>query len=254
MAKGPGKKPAAAKTGAKAAAGAAHQQRRAGTAAGGRASGATASGGDHLNAAAQLRAAFLTLLPTIGWRDMSFADIVAESGLPMAAAYGAYQTKIGILRGIVRAADQATLESLTSDPLDGTPRDRLFDLIMRRLDQHASHKPAFSALLRDLRRHPADALCLSTRIERSMAMILDLAGLSSSGLRGLLRTKALSGLYLHVFRHWLGDDSADSASTMALLDKRLDQAERLLGMIKRVRRRGATAGEAAATGESASTH
>lgn len=183
----------------------------------------------------RLREAFLAELASIGWRDLSFADIVAASGVPLAEAYQIYQTKMGVLRGVVQATDQAILESLSSDPLDGSPRDRLFDLIMRRLDQHGAHKTAFSSLLRDLRRQPAEALCLTARMERSMALSLDLAAVSSSGLRGVLRTKALGALYLHVFGHWLKDESADSASTMALLDKRLDQAERALGFLKRVR-------------------
>jgi AcrR family transcriptional regulator len=186
----------------------------------------------------------------MGWRDLSYADIVAAADVPLAEAYRAYQTKMGILRGVVQATDQAMLESLVSDPLDGTARDRLFDLIMRRLDQHAEHKAAFSALLRDLRRQPAEALCLTARIERSMALLLDLATVPSLGLRGALRAKALGALYLHIFGHWLKDESADSASTMALLDKRLDQLEHLLGFLRRVRPDHAKTAENAGGGAS----
>ena len=244
MAKRPGKKAAAPKGKAKTAASKASSQHR----------GTNGPGAhQHGDAAGRLRAALLAELSTLGWRDLSFADIVEASGLTMAEAYGAYQSKIGILRGIVQATDQALLESLASDPLDGSVRDRLFDLIMRRLDQHADHKPAFSALFGDLRHHPAESLCLATRLQRSMAMLLDLAGLSSSGIRGLLRMKALSALYLHVFRTWLKDESADSATTMALLDKRLDQAERLLGFVKRVRPGRADASKSEA-GSHASSH
>jgi AcrR family transcriptional regulator len=184
-----------------------------------------------------LHQALLAQLATIGWRDLSFADIVAAAGLSMADAYRIYQSKLGILRGLALATDQAVLQSLTDDPLDGSPRDRLFDLIMRRLDQYADHKAALSNLLHDLQRHPAEAACLAARLERSMSLTLDLAGLSASGLRGILRTKGLTALYLLVLRRWLTDDSADSAATMALLDKRLDQAERIMGFIGRGRHR-----------------
>jgi AcrR family transcriptional regulator len=171
----------------------------------------------------------------MGWRDLSYADVVAAAEVPLADAYQVYQTKMGVLRGVVQATDQAILEGLSADPLDGSPRDRLFDLIMRRLDQHGADKAAFSALLHDMRRQPMEALCLTARIERSMALLLDLATVPSSGLRGAIRIKALSALYLHVFRHWLNDESADSASTMALLDKRLDQADRALGFLRKAR-------------------
>ncbi len=193
------------------------------------------AGTDHRDSAQRLRDSLLAQLATIGWRDLTFADIVSASGVSMADAYRIYQSKLGVLRGVAQATDQAVLQSLTTDPLDGSPRDRLFDLIMRRLDQNSGHKPALSALLHDLRRHPAEAACLTARLERSMSLVLDLAGLSNSGLRGTLRAKALTGLYLHVLRRWLKDESADSAATMALLDKRLDQVERLLGFIRRTR-------------------
>jgi AcrR family transcriptional regulator len=188
-------------------------------------------------------------MATLGWRGLTFTDIVATSGVPLADAYRVYQSKMGVLLGVIGATDRSLLESLDQEPLDGSPRDRLFDLIMRRFDQHSEHKAAFSALLRDLRHHPLEALCVTARVERSMALLLDLAGVPGSGLRGLLRVKALGALYLHVFGRWLKDDSADSAATMALLDKRLEQAERTLGFIRRVRphHRGADEAEQSAS-------
>jgi AcrR family transcriptional regulator len=199
------------------------------------ASAAANTGLGHRDHAAMLRDALLAQVAVVGWRDLTFADIVAASGVSMADAYRAYQSKLGILRGLVHATDQAVLESLASDSLDGSPRDRLFDLIMRRLDQHSDDKAALSSLLHDLRRQPAEALCLTARLERSMAMTLDLAGIPSTGLRGIFRTKALTALYFHILGRWLKDDNADAAATMALLDKRLDQAERVLGFIRRAR-------------------
>lgn len=197
------------------------------------AKGGPAAGNGDVGAA--LRSALLTEMATLGWRHLTFSDIVVAAGVPLADAYRVYQSKMGVLLGVVGATDRALLEGLDQEPLDGSPRDRLFDLIMRRFDLHGEHKTAFSALLRDLRHHPLEALCLTARVERSMALLLDLAGVPSSGLRGLLRVKALGALYLHVFGRWLKDESADSASTMALLDKRLEQVERALGFIHRVR-------------------
>lgn len=210
------------------------------------------SGSPSAETGKRLREAFLAQLSTMGWRDLSYADVVAAAQVPLAEAYQIYRTKMGVLRGVVQATDQAILESLAGDPLDGSPRDRLFDLIMRRLDQHGADKAAFSALLRDMRRQPVEALCLTARIERSMALLLDLATVPSNGLRGAIRVKALGALYLHVFRHWLNDESEDSASTMALLDKRLDQADRVLGFLRKARPDRTKSGDT--TANNASTH
>jgi AcrR family transcriptional regulator len=171
-------------------------------------------------------------LPTTGWRDLSYAQIVEAAGVSLAAAYQVYRSKLGVLGGFVREIDQQMLSTLEADPLDGTARDKLFDLIMRRLDLQQDNKAALDALLHDLSRSPADALCVADRLTRSMALMLEMAGIPTDSLRGFLRTQALVGLYLHVMRTWVKDESDDAAKTMALLDKRLDQAERLLGLLR----------------------
>ena len=53
---------------------------------------------------------------------------------------------------------------------------------------------------------------------RSMSLMLESAGISSTGLIGLLRTKALAAIYLATMRDWLRDDTTDKAKTMAALD------------------------------------
>jgi len=67
--------------------------------------------------------------------------------------------------------------------------------------------------------------------------MLEAAGIDSSGLKGLLRTKALSAVYLMSLRGWLKDDTADLSKTMAALDgylRRLEPwAERFEGMAAR---------------------
>ncbi len=66
---------------------------------------------------------------------------------------------------------------------------------------------------------------------RSMAWMLEAAGVSAAGLRGTLRAKGLAAVWLYALRAWKTDDSADLAGTMAALDKALDQAERFSSML-----------------------
>jgi hypothetical protein len=58
-----------------------------------------------------------------------------------------------------------------------------------------------------------------------MALMLEAAGVSSSGIAGALRTKGLGAIYLATMRDWFRDDSTDKARTMAALDARLRRAE-----------------------------
>ncbi len=75
---------------------------------------------------------------------------------------------------------------------------------------------------------PLAALCGALRLRRSMALTLEAARLSSSGLRGAVRIKGLALVYLSTLRVWLVDDSADKARTMAALDRRLRGVESLI--------------------------
>lgn len=181
----------------------------------------------------RLQEALIAQTATLGWGDLSYAEIVEAANIPLAAAYRVYRSKVAVLMGLIADIDQQMLAGLETEPLDGSVRDKLFDLVMRRLDLQEANKTALETLLRELPRNPAESLCVAGRLNRSMALLLDLAGASTSGLRGLLRIKGMTALYLNVVRAWCRDETDDSAATMSLLDKRLNQAERLLGLLHR---------------------
>jgi AcrR family transcriptional regulator len=182
---------------------------------------------------AALRAALLRMVAAGGWRDLSYADIAKDAGLSLAAAYQAYPSKAAILTGIGRDIDARLFASLEEDPLDGSAKDRLFDLLMRRFDALNEHRAAYAALAWELPRTPLEAGCLLFQLRRSLANMLEAAGLSASGLRGAFRIEGLGALYAAALRVWLKDESADLSKTMAELDKRLGQVERCINMTQR---------------------
>ncbi len=186
-----------------------------------------------VDAAGALRAALLKLVETQGWRDLSLADIAAEAEMPIAEAHAIYPSKAAILVGLVRELDEEILGALEAEPLDGSAKDRLFDLMMRRFDALNRHRGAYLALIRELPTTPIEFGCMTGQVRRSLGLMLETAGLSASGLKGLLRVNGLMAIYASALRVWARDDSADLAKTMAELDKRLGQAERLSGMLHR---------------------
>jgi AcrR family transcriptional regulator len=182
---------------------------------------------------AALRVALLRMVAAGGWRNLSYAEIAKDAGLSMAAAYQAYPSKGAILTGIGRDTDARLFASLEEDPLDGSAKDRLFDLLMRRFDVLNEHREAYAALAWELPRTPLEASCLLFQLRRSLANMLEVAGLSASGLRGALRIEGLGAIYAAALRVFLKDDTADLSKTMAELDKRLGQVERCLNMTRR---------------------
>ena len=183
--------------------------------------------------AGALRAALLKLAETQGWRDLSLAEIAAEAGLPMAEAHAIYPSKSAILVALGRELDRDILAGLAAEPLDGSAKDRLFDLLMRRFDALNRHRVGYLVLARELPTTPVEFGCLTGQLRRSLGLMLETAGLSVSGLKGILRVNGLMAIYACALRVWTKDDGVDLPKTMAELDKRLGQAERLSGMLHR---------------------
>jgi beta-phosphoglucomutase-like phosphatase (HAD superfamily) len=143
--------------------------------------------------------------------------------LPLERARARFSGRDAILLRFGRLADET---ALTGALTEGSPRDRLFDVLMRRFDALQVHRAGVIALLRALPANPPLALLLAAATQRSMAWMLEACGLSASFLRGLLRTKGLTAVWLYTTRAWERDDSADLSGTMAALDRALARAER----------------------------
>ena len=172
--------------------------------------------------------AALSLAARQGWQRTGLAEIAAEAGLSLAEARAACASKLAILAHFHRRIDHAVLARGAAAG-DDTPRDRLFDVLMRRFEALQPHRPALKAMLRDSAGDPAALFALPMLIN-AMAWMLEAAGISSGGWRGRMRMYLLAGLYLSVLRTFLDDDSADLAATMAALDSRLRRAEGWLSL------------------------
>lgn len=171
--------------------------------------------------------AALDLAADKGWRDLALADIAEKAGLSIAELYALYPSKTAILAGYSRGIDAAVLAG-TGSPEEGElAKDRLFDLLMRRFDKLDAHKAGLVRVAEDTGRDPLSLICSLASLDRSMAAMLEAAGISTTGLRGVIRIKGLAAVYLAGLRAWFRDDSADKAKTMAALDRALGRAERM---------------------------
>lgn len=168
----------------------------------------------------------LALAAAGGWRSASLAAVAADAGVPLAEAYAVFPTRLSILSGLLGRTDRRVLEGGPAEA-DDTPRDRLFDILMRRFDALAADREGVRAIVRDMPGDPLNALLLAPCFAASMAWMLEAAGLSAAGLGGSLRVKGLAVVYLATLRVWLDDDSIDMAKTMAALDRNLQRADQL---------------------------
>jgi AcrR family transcriptional regulator len=185
--------------------------------------------------------AALALIASGGWRSVSLAAVADEAGLPILQVYRIFPSRTAILCGLFRRVDEAVLASPVEVAADERPRDRVFDLLMRRFDALQPHRAALAVLRRDLPFDPLSALAAGTALLCSMRLMLEAAGVSCHGIGGMISVKLIAAAYLFAAQTWARDESPDLAPTMAALDRRLRGIEWLLVAQRRAGGRGEAA-------------
>jgi hypothetical protein len=112
-----------------------------------------------------------------------------------------------------------------------SPRERLFDVLMRRLEILAPHREAVRSLMRSAIGNPGLALALNHQAVRSQQWMLTAAGISASGPKGMLRSQGMACLFANVLRIWVDDDEPGLARTLAALDRELARGQRMAGLL-----------------------
>ena len=133
-------------------------------------------------------AAFLNLLAAKRLEQIGFADIAEAAGVTLAQLRGEFPSTVAILAAHVKSVDRAVLNENFSDVEGEPPRERLFDVLMRRLELLAPHREAVRSVLRSARRNPPLALLLNAMAVRSQQWMLTAAGVSAA-LRAVRSTR-----------------------------------------------------------------
>jgi AcrR family transcriptional regulator len=176
-------------------------------------------------------AGFLALLAEKPIEQIGLADIAAEAGVSLAELRGEFSSPLAIYSAHIKSIDRSVLAADLSDMAEEPPRERLFDVLMRRLEAMAPHREAVRSLLRSAMRNPPLALALNGFAVRSQQWMLAAAGINASGPRGMVRAQGLALLFGSVVREWTQDDDAGLARTMAALDRALARGQRFSGFL-----------------------
>ena len=182
-----------------------------------------------------------------GWHHLSFTELARRADVPLVRVYAELPDRTALLRALGRRLDAQMLDIATAD-LDGlSPRERVFELMMRRFDAMGPCKEGLRALSRQAAGDLgliATGLCNVGRLSR---WLLDAAETSDGPAMRTVAQKVLSAIYVRVFNVWLDDDTPDMARTLAELDRRLQQAENVARWTHPLRR-GRGGDEPAAAG------
>jgi AcrR family transcriptional regulator len=176
-------------------------------------------------------AAMMALLAEHPYEQIGLSQVAGEAGLSLAELRGEFASTLGILAAHIKDIDRAVLAADTSDMEEESPRERLFDVLMRRLEILDPHKEAARSLLRSAARNPGLALALNGLAVRSQQWMLTAAGIGASGPKGMLRAQGLALMFANVLRTWIDDDDEGHARTLAALDRELARGQRLAGFL-----------------------
>src|SRR5262245_46366776 len=129
--------------------------------------------------------AFVALLAEQPFEKIGFGDIAARCGLSLADCRAEVASTMGVLAAHVKEIDHKVLAGGQGDMAEEPPRERLFDVLMRRLETLAPERAAIRSLLRSAARNPGLALALNGLAVRSQQWMLTAADIDASGPRGL---------------------------------------------------------------------
>ena len=175
-------------------------------------------------------AAFMALLAHKPFEEIGFGEISKHAGVTLAVARGEFASTVGILAAFSKELDRKVLLGGEGDMAEEPPRERLFDVLMRRIEAMAPHREAIHSLMRSASRNPGLAFALNGIALRSQRWMLTAADIDAAGPRGLIRAQGLAMLFASVLRTWVNDDD-DNTRTMAALDRALARGQRWSGML-----------------------
>jgi AcrR family transcriptional regulator len=165
------------------------------------------------------------------FEDISIRDICKAAGVSLADFRDSFPSKGAVLAGFSRRIDHAVLARDSGELADETPRERLFDVLMRRIEAMTPYREGVREATRWLRRNPSAALAMNQVVIGSMRFMVEAAGIDAEGAAGSVKLQGLALAWARVVAVWLDDDEPGLSKTMAELDRELTRGERAVASV-----------------------
>ena len=180
--------------------------------------------------------ALLALAAERTFEDITIRDVCAAAHVSLADFRDAFPSKGAVLGAFAKRIDRAVLAHSADEMATESPRERLFDVLMRRFDAMAPYRDGLREIAAWARRDPVAAVQLNQVLLNSMRFMLEAAGIDSEGSSGALKLQGLAIAWTRVMSVWLDNSEPELSKTMAALDKTLTRGERLVAGVDRLER------------------
>jgi AcrR family transcriptional regulator len=175
--------------------------------------------------------AFLALLAEKHYEQIGLGEVAERAGVTLATLREEFGSTFAILAAHVKEIDRAVLAGVDPEMAEEPPRERLFDVLMRRLELLEPHKEAVRSLMHSAVRNPPLALALNALAVCSQQWMLAAAKFGTAGLIGQIRAQGLALLFASVLRTWVDDHEKGLPRTLAALDRALASGQRWGGLL-----------------------
>jgi AcrR family transcriptional regulator len=184
----------------------------------------------------QIVDALMVLAAERRFEDINIRDICERAGVSLADFRAAFPSKGAVLGAFTRRIDRLVLSADDTELAKETQRERLFEVLMRRLDALAPYREALRSVSDWVARDPVAALAMNQSAVNSMRFMLEAAGIDSSGIAGAIKLQGLALAWARILSVWLDDYEPELAKTMAELDRELARGERAVAGVEKLDR------------------
>jgi AcrR family transcriptional regulator len=172
--------------------------------------------------------ALMALAGERAWDDFGIADIAERAGVSLGDFRDHFVSKGAVLAAFSRRIDRIVLDGTGADLVEESGKERLFDVLMRRLDTLEPYRHGLEGIADWARSEPLAAAALNRVVVNSMRFMLTAAGIETEGSVGALKTQGLALAWGRVLDAWFRDPEPGLSRTMAALDRELTRGERLV--------------------------
>jgi AcrR family transcriptional regulator len=175
--------------------------------------------------------ALMALLADHAFEQIGLAEVAGRAGIKLSQLRAEFGSTLAILAAHIKDIDRTVLAGGDADMAEEPARERLFDVLMRRIEALGPYKPAIRSIMCSARRNPGLAFALNAMAVRSQRWMLEAAGIGASGPVGALRAQGAALMFARVLSVWIDDEDEGLDRTMAALDRGLASAERWAGFV-----------------------
>lgn len=177
--------------------------------------------------------AALALAARRDFGDVSLADIAHEAEISLADLRDLFPSKGAIIGGFNRRIDREVLEKVAGDGSHDPARDRLYEVLRKRLEALEPHREALASVARWAGRDPLIATALNRETVNSMRFMLEAAEIDCDGPVGSVKLQGLALAWGRVLDAWFEEGFSAALET---LDREIARGERYVEHVEDIAR------------------